>query len=551
MTMKDEEELPDGMFGKRLEPEESLKYAVELQSKGGGTTSDPRHRAGTDKAVNRLCEPVVQFKYDYARRRVEKKVIDDWTGTSGTTISHLKYVYDGHNLIAELNASNNTVLSTYVLGLDLSGTNWGAGGVGGLLMIKDGSKVYFPGFDGNGNVSPLVDSADGSLDAKYEYGAFGEPLRVGGTSIAADNPFRFSTKYTDTDGARQRVDGDAEGVARRAEEAGAPWALMRQTGLVYYGFRYYSPSLGRFLNRDPLGELGGSNLYGFVENDPVNGWDYLGYGMDYIGGPGCESKCRSYMAEFMYRSFEECMRALCPGELEPYIVEEEDDIEELEEYIVEDVAVPEPYMGLGPGPLIGGDGDGGYGDDSDGGGASGEDGCDEEKEKEEKTDCLGAKDPDTGIITPVRDKNGESVLFPPNVDFAQNMKIADENTAWYKGPISNGKWLISMVDYGHPWDYKALTPDARYEPFGNFHYGVVGRASGFSGRRLLREAGRAQVVWDTSKGNPLQPGNPGWQWNPFGGTAPYGDYQEDQFMIDQGVDAYNTDVEYVRIPCEE
>ena len=126
-----------------------------------------------------------------------------------------------------------------------------------------------------GNLSTLLDSADGSLDAKYEYGAFGEPLRVGGTSIAAENPFRYSTKYTDVDGARKRVDGDAEGVARRAEEAGAPWALMRQTGLIYYGFRCYSPSLGRFLNRDPLGEAGGSNLYAFVENDPVNGWDRL------------------------------------------------------------------------------------------------------------------------------------------------------------------------------------------------------------------------------------------------------------------------------------
>ena len=137
----------------------------------------------------------------------------------------------------------------------------------------------------NGNVSGLVDSADGSLDAKYEYGAFGEPLRVAGTTIADDNPFRYSTKYTDVDGARKRVDGDAEGVARRAEETGAPWALMRQTGLIYYGFRYYSPSLGRFLNRDPLGELGGSNLYGFVENDPVNGWDYLGL-QDYeVCGP--------------------------------------------------------------------------------------------------------------------------------------------------------------------------------------------------------------------------------------------------------------------------
>ena len=191
----------------------------------------------------------LEFVYDYLGRRVQKKVLNNWTGISGTTVTHLKYVYDGHNLIAELNASTTTktVLSTYVWGLDLSGTIQGAGGVGGLLMVKEGSKTYFPAYDDNGNVSALLDSTDGSLDAKYEYGAFGEPLRVGGTAIAADNPFRFSTKYTDV-----------------------------ESGLVYYGFRYYSPSLGRFLNRDPFGEEGGTNLYAFVENDPVNGWDYLG-----------------------------------------------------------------------------------------------------------------------------------------------------------------------------------------------------------------------------------------------------------------------------------
>ena len=165
---------------------------------------------------------------------------------------------------------------------------------------------------GNGNVSGLVDSADGSLDAKYESGAFGETLRVGGTAIAADNPFRYSTKYTDEDEARKRVDGDAEGVARRAEEAGALWALMRQTGLIYYGFRYYSPSLGRFLNRDPIGEEGGVNLYAFVENDPVNGWDRL----------GLEEACdpADYSA------------GLCDDDGQN--IDDDEDIEELEEYEV-------------------------------------------------------------------------------------------------------------------------------------------------------------------------------------------------------------------------
>lgn len=49
-----------------------------------------------------------------------------------------------------------------------------------------------------------------------------------------------------------------------------------ETGLVYYGHRYYSPGMGRFINRDPSGESGGLNLYGFVSNDSINGIDYLG-----------------------------------------------------------------------------------------------------------------------------------------------------------------------------------------------------------------------------------------------------------------------------------
>jgi RHS repeat-associated protein len=80
----------------------------------------------------------------------------------------------------------------------------------------------------------------------YEYDAFGNTLRATGTYAAA-NPFRFSTKYTDT-----------------------------ETGLVYYGLRYYSPSLGRWINKDPLGEKGGLNLYAFGSNNSINGYDYLG-----------------------------------------------------------------------------------------------------------------------------------------------------------------------------------------------------------------------------------------------------------------------------------
>lgn len=64
---------------------------------------------------------------------------------------------------------------------------------------------------------------------------------------AASNPFRFATKYTDI-----------------------------ETGLVQYNTRYYSPSLGRFINRDSIGEAGGLNLYAYVSNRVPNAFDYLG-----------------------------------------------------------------------------------------------------------------------------------------------------------------------------------------------------------------------------------------------------------------------------------
>ena len=89
---------------------------------------------------------------------------------------------------------------------------------------------------------------------------FGNIIRMTGTgTIARDNPFRFSTKRTDD-----------------------------TTDLVLYEYRAYSPSLGRWPSRDPIGERGGVNLYGFVQNDSVSGTDALGqdYGWPVVPPPG-------------------------------------------------------------------------------------------------------------------------------------------------------------------------------------------------------------------------------------------------------------------------
>ena len=161
------------------------------------------------------------------------------------------FVYDGWNLIAVLGSEPRT--SDLVRwGLDLSGTLQGAGGVGGLLAVWDSSTLnsqpstHFPCFDANGNVMALVNAADGNLAAQYEYGPFGERLYAAGT-MADANPFQFSTKFRDA-----------------------------ETGLYYYGYRYYTPGIGRWLNRDPIGERGGPNLYASCRNDMHSRVDPLG-----------------------------------------------------------------------------------------------------------------------------------------------------------------------------------------------------------------------------------------------------------------------------------
>jgi RHS repeat-associated protein len=59
-----------------------------------------------------------------------------------------------------------------------------------------------------------------------------------------------------------------------------------ETGLQILTFRYYDAALGRFLTRDPIGFEGGVNLYGYVNNNPLNNVDPLGLdGLKLPNGP--------------------------------------------------------------------------------------------------------------------------------------------------------------------------------------------------------------------------------------------------------------------------
>jgi len=56
--------------------------------------------------------------------------------------------------------------------------------------------------------------------------------------------------------------------------------LDTESGFLNYGYRYYSPHLGRWLSKDPVEEFGGKNLYGYVLNNPSNNSDFLGLSGD-------------------------------------------------------------------------------------------------------------------------------------------------------------------------------------------------------------------------------------------------------------------------------
>jgi integrase/recombinase XerD len=53
-------------------------------------------------------------------------------------------------------------------------------------------------------------------------------------------------------------------------------SLSNSASLVYYGYRFYDPNTGRWPSRDPIGEEGGLNLYGFVGNNSISWVDAFG-----------------------------------------------------------------------------------------------------------------------------------------------------------------------------------------------------------------------------------------------------------------------------------
>ncbi len=185
------------------------------------------------------------FVYDGKRRR--RVTREEIKGSSGQWVlaSETRYVYDGMRVIQE-RTSNGVPTVAYTRGPDLSGTLEGAGGIGGLLARSewDGSawsRHAFYHSDGVGNVTALAvpNGNDIALAGSYRYDPFGRLIGTP-TGLAAINTQRYSSK---------------------------DW--HNASGFYYFGYRFYDPATQRWLNRDPIGEDGGGNLYRFNYNNSL------------------------------------------------------------------------------------------------------------------------------------------------------------------------------------------------------------------------------------------------------------------------------------------
>ncbi|MFA6915646.1 MAG: RHS repeat-associated core domain-containing protein [Parachlamydiales bacterium] len=173
-------------------------------------------------ALNRLTSAKTpsgdyQYTYDAFNRRLSK--------TSGNTTSY--YLYEGNNEIGLIN-SEGKIEELRILGLGLGAE------IGAAVVLELHDKVFIPIHDSFGNIVQILDM-QGTIVESLSYTVYGEE-----TNATFFTPWRFSSKRVDP-----------------------------ETGLLYFGERYYNPKTGRWTTPDPAEFMDGNNIYAYIHNNPL------------------------------------------------------------------------------------------------------------------------------------------------------------------------------------------------------------------------------------------------------------------------------------------
>ncbi len=199
-----------------------------------------KHRYSYDLNGNRISDGLNKYKYDALDRLIEVT----------TSSSKYRYVYDALNRrVARL---NDNQVEYYLWQKQQEVGSVSEDGVIQELKILDPlnravalelhGTLYVPVHDVMGNVRGLLDES-GNNKATYRYSAFGEE-QISGEILS---PWRYSGKRVDL-----------------------------ETGLLYFGERYYDIKTLCWLNPDPIGDAGGLNHYAYVLNNPLYYTDLMG-----------------------------------------------------------------------------------------------------------------------------------------------------------------------------------------------------------------------------------------------------------------------------------
>jgi len=187
-------------------------------------------------ALDRLVKATVDgtvttYTYDYFNRRMSK--------------NDQLFFYEVDNEIGSY--QNGAIQELRVLGCGRGAE------IGASILMELKGKTYLPLHDLNGNIVALLNE-NGEVEESYRYDAYGNELE----KIAGINPWHYSSKRIDP-----------------------------ETGFIYFGARYYDPSLGRWITKDPLGYADGPNLYAYVHSRPVGSVDLYGLQefVEFVGPP--------------------------------------------------------------------------------------------------------------------------------------------------------------------------------------------------------------------------------------------------------------------------